>query len=65
MKDDTPQIPDLPGLGEELDHEAAAELHTLYSTAMVQDRDETDEILKYIHDYVRRAPRWQQTRTSK
>jgi glucarate dehydratase len=52
------QVPDGPGLGVELDHEAVAELHELYKQAMVQDRDDTDEMLKYVPDYVRKVPRW-------
>ncbi len=52
------QVPDGPGLGVELEHEAVAELHELYKKAMVQDRDDTNEMLKYIPDYVRKVPRW-------
>ncbi|SFR45725.1 enolase C-terminal domain-like protein [Litoreibacter janthinus] len=58
FKDGTLQVPEGPGLGVELDHEAVAELHELYKTAMVKDRDDTDEMLKYIPDYVRKVPRW-------
>lgn len=58
FKNGTLQVPDGPGLGVELDHEAVAELHDLYKTAMVQDRDDTDEMLKYVPDYVRKVPRW-------
>ena len=54
----TLQVPDGPGLGVELDEEAVAELHELYNAAMVVDRDDTDEMLKYIPDYVRKVPRW-------
>lgn len=42
----------------ELDEEAVAELHALYNLAMVKDRDDTDEMLKYIPEYVRQVPRW-------
>ena len=52
------QVPDGPGLGVELDLEAVAELHDLYNRAMVKDRDDTDEMLKYVPDYVRKVPRW-------
>ncbi|MBM7069184.1 enolase C-terminal domain-like protein [Actibacterium sp. 188UL27-1] len=51
-------VPDGPGLGVELDHGAVADLHDLYNQAMVVDRDDTDEMLKYIPDYVRKVPRW-------
>ena len=52
------QVPEGPGLGIELDHDAVAELHALYNAAMVQDRDDTDEMLKYAPDFVREVPRW-------
>ncbi len=58
FKNGTLQVPEGPGLGVELDHEAVAQLHDIYNTAMVQDRDDTDEMLKYIPDYVRKVPRW-------
>lgn len=58
FKDGTLQVPEGPGLGVELDEEAVAELHDLYNAAMVQDRDDTDEMLKYVPDYVRKVPRW-------
>ena len=51
-------VPEGPGLGVDLDHEAVADLHDLYNNAMVQDRDDTDEMLKYVPDYVRKVPRW-------
>jgi len=58
FKNGTLQVPEGPGLGVELDHEAVAELHELYNKAMVADRDDTNEMLKYIPDYVRKVPRW-------
>ncbi len=58
FKDGMLRVPEGPGLGVELDHEAVAELHTLYKEQMVVDRDDTDEMLKYIPDYVRKVPRW-------
>ena len=51
-------LPQTPGLGVELDHAAVAELHDLYNKAMIADRDDTDEMLKYQPDYVRKVPRW-------
>ncbi|AMY71017.1 enolase C-terminal domain-like protein [Frigidibacter mobilis] len=58
FRDGTLQVPDGPGLGVELDHEAVVELHDLYNRVMVVDRDDTDEMLKYVPDYVRKVPRW-------
>lgn len=58
FRNGTLQVPEGPGLGVELDHEAVAELHGLYNAAMVQDRDDTDEMLKYVPDFVRKVPRW-------
>ncbi|SFR53258.1 glucarate dehydratase [Yoonia tamlensis] len=58
FKNGTLQVPDGPGLGVELDHESIAELHTLYNKAMVKDRDDTDEMLKYVPNYERKVPRW-------
>lgn len=58
FKDGTLQVPEGPGLGVELDYDALAELHELYNQAMVQDRDDTDEMLKYVPGYVRKVPRW-------
>jgi glucarate dehydratase len=58
FKNGTLQLPEGPGLGVELDYDAVAELHDLYNQAMVQDRDDTDEMLKYIPNYVRKVPRW-------
>lgn len=52
------KVPDGPGLGVELDHDAVAELHALYNEMMVVDRDDTDEMLKYIPNYERKVPRW-------
>lgn len=58
FKDGTLQVSDRPGLGVTLDQAAVAELHDLYNKAMVVDRDDTDEMLKYVPDYVRKVPRW-------
>jgi glucarate dehydratase len=58
FRDGALQVPDGPGLGVELDHEAVADLHDLYKAAMIADRDDTDEMLKYVPDYVRKVPRW-------
>lgn len=58
FRNGTVQVPEGPGLGVELDHAAVAELHDLYERAMVRDRDDTDEMLKYIPNYVRQVPRW-------
>lgn len=58
FKDGTLQVSDRPGLGVTLDQAAVAELHDLYNKAMVIDRDDTDEMLKYVPDYQRKVPRW-------
>ncbi|MEO9825596.1 MAG: hypothetical protein ABJF50_14365 [Paracoccaceae bacterium] len=50
-------VPSCPGLGIELDPEAVAELYALYNPHMIVDRDDTDEMLKYIPDHVRKVPR--------
>lgn len=52
------RVPEGPGLGVELDHEALADLNALYEKAMVSDRDDTEEMLKYIPNYERKVPRW-------
>ena len=52
------RIPEGPGLGVELDYEALEDLNNLYKKAMVSDRNDTEEMLKYVPDYVRKVPRW-------
>ncbi len=52
------KVPEGPGLGVELDRSAVASLHQLYLDQQVIDRDDTDEMLKYVPDYVRKVPRW-------
>lgn len=52
------QVPTGAGLGVTLDRGALAELHQLYLDAKIRDRDDTDEMLKYIPDYERIVPRW-------
>ncbi|MEL6677210.1 MAG: enolase C-terminal domain-like protein [Pseudomonadota bacterium] len=52
------RVPEGPGLGVTLDRAALAQLSALYEQHMVVDRDDTDEMLKYIPDYVRKVPRW-------
>ena len=51
-------VPTKPGLGVTLDRDAMAELHALYLETQTRDRDDTDEIRRYIPDYVRQVPRW-------
>lgn len=51
-------VPTGPGLGVELDQAALARLHALYNSAGVRDRDDTDEIRKYLPDFVRQVPKW-------
>jgi glucarate dehydratase len=58
FRDGKVRVPEGPGLGVELDREALAELNDLYNRAMVADRDDTDEMKKYVPDFVRKVPRW-------
>ena len=58
FRDGALTVPDGPGLGVELDHDKLAELNALYEASGVTDRDDTNEIQKYIPDYVRKVPRW-------
>jgi glucarate dehydratase len=58
FKDGKLPIPTGPGLGVALDHDAVADLHQLYLDAQIRDRDDTDEMLKYIPDFTRVVPRW-------
>ena len=51
-------VPRGPGLGVSLDREALQQLHVLYRENSVKDRDDTEEIRRYIPDYVRKVPRW-------
>lgn len=52
------EVPKGPGLGVSLDHNALAELHDAYLAQTQKDRVDTDEIKRYIPDYVRKVPRW-------
>ncbi len=52
------QVPEGPGLGVELDEDALDDLHDLYLASQVKDRDDTEEIKKYLPDFVRKVPRW-------
>ena len=51
-------VPRGPGLGVSLNHEALQQLHALYLENPANDRDDTEEIRRYIPDYVRKVPRW-------
>jgi len=51
-------VPTGPGLGVELDRDALDNLHALYNSAGVRDRDDTDEIRKYLPDFIRQVPKW-------
>ena len=51
-------VPSGPGLGVSLNHEAMQQFHALYLEHPVKDRDDTEEIRRYIPDYVRKVPRW-------
>ena len=52
------KVPGGPGLGVEIDSDALAEFHQLYLAQNLRDREDTDEIRKYIPDYKRIVPRW-------
>ena len=52
------KVPTGPGLGVELDYTALAELHDAYLEQTQIDRNDTEEIKRYIPDYVRQVPRW-------
>ncbi|MEM7642242.1 MAG: enolase C-terminal domain-like protein [Pseudomonadota bacterium] len=58
FRNGTLPVPMGPGLGVELDRTALADLAALYDRVMMQDRDDTDEMRKYLPDYVRKVPRW-------
>jgi len=58
FRDGMLDVPDGAGLGVALDQDALAELHAIYNSAAVQDRDDTNEMLKYVPDYERVVPRW-------
>ncbi len=52
------QVPEGPGLGVEIDPIALAEFHEFYLAQNLRDREDTDEMRKYIPDYERVVPRW-------
>jgi len=58
FKDGALDVPTAPGLGVELDRQAVDELHALYIEVGLKDREDTDEIRKYIPDFVRQVPKW-------
>jgi glucarate dehydratase len=58
FKDGALPVPKGPGLGVALDRDAMAELHEAYLRQSRTDRNDTEEIKRYIPDYVRQVPRW-------
>lgn len=52
------EVPSGPGLGVEIDPDALAEFHALYLAQNLRDREDTDEMRRYIPDYERIVPRW-------
>lgn len=58
FKDGKLQVPQGPGLGVSINHDAMAELHALYAATQVKDRDDTQEMLRYDPNYIRKVPRW-------
>jgi len=51
-------VPKGPGLGVDLDRDAMSVLHQNYLELTKIDRNDTEEIKRYIPDYVRQVPRW-------
>ncbi len=52
------KVPEGPGLGVEIDQDALKEFHNFYLAQNLRDREDTDEMRKYIPDYERVVPRW-------
>ena len=51
-------VPTTPGLGVRLDRAALADLHQNFLAQAARERNDTEEIKRYIPDYVRVVPRW-------
>ena len=54
----TVPVPDGPGLGVELDTDALAELHELYLSCGLRERDDTGYMRRIDPSYQRAIPRW-------
>ena len=52
------KVPEGPGLGVEIDQNALKEFHNFYLAQNLRDREDTDEMRRYIPDYERVVPRW-------
>jgi len=51
-------VPEAPGIGVEIDQRALQRFNDLYQSMGMTDREDTDEMRKYIPDYERKVPRW-------
>ncbi|MFF4910287.1 enolase C-terminal domain-like protein [Streptomyces sp. NPDC001260] len=58
FRDGEVAVPEGPGLGVELDHEALERLHRLYVESGVRTRDDTGYMRRIQPDYELRLPRW-------
>jgi glucarate dehydratase len=58
IKDGAIEVPKGPGLGVDIDPDALAEFHSFYLAQNLRDREDTDEMRRYIPDYQRVVPRW-------
>ncbi len=52
------EVPKGPGLGVEIDADVLAEFHDFYVSQNLRDREDTDEMRRYIPNYERVVPRW-------
>jgi len=58
FEDGALSVPSGPGLGVKLDHVKLAELHEIFVEQSQRERNDTEEIKRYIPDYERKVPRW-------
>ncbi len=58
FRDGQVAVPEGPGLGVELDHEALGRLHRLYVESGVRTRDSTGCMRRVRPDFEPRLPRW-------
>lgn len=58
FRDGEVAVPNGPGLGVELDHEALDRLHRLYVESGVRSRDDTGRMQRIHPEYELKLPRW-------
>ena len=58
IKEGVIEVPKGPGLGVDIDPDALAEFHEFYLAQNLRDREDTDEMRRYMPDYERIVPRW-------